>query len=218
VPISEVFYSIAGEGFEVGTPISFVRFSFCNLRCKGCDTQYSWVSEGKLGFRRILDKLKMNMVNTVFITGGEPMVCRELFDFLRMLKRHGYKIILQTNGTRFDSRIFSIVDYISCDIKTPCFEVESDDDVIKKLDMNYKEKLQYKFIISNERDWKYSVEKIKRLSEGSRVVFQPYFLGKEPDLRGFYDWILPKIKTLKGVNVRIIPQLHRLIWGNVRGV
>jgi len=220
VPISEVFYSITGEGFEVGTPTSFVRFSFCNLRCNHCDTQYAWYPERSMSLRKVLDDIKLNRVKNVFITGGEPMICKELSLFINMVKRHGYYTILQTNGTRFDGDIFDKVNFISCDVKTPCFGVESDLLVIRKISSIYLGKSQFKFVLGGESDWKYMTKVIGILPEDAKIVLQPFFIGEKyiDQLSKFYDWILPKISKFPGKDIRILPQLHRILWGSKRGV
>src|SRR5271163_3836699 len=75
--ISEVFYSVQGEGGLVGVPSVFVRTSGCNLRCSWCDTPYtSWTPEGTdLRIDAILDEAgHYDAARHVVLTGGEPMI------------------------------------------------------------------------------------------------------------------------------------------------
>ena len=74
--ISEIFYSIQGEGMLAGTPSVFVRSSGCNLRCAWCDTPYaSWQPEGEeLALEEILARVARYRAHYVVVTGGEPMI------------------------------------------------------------------------------------------------------------------------------------------------
>ncbi len=100
--ISEIFYSIQGEGELTGVPSVFVRTSGCNLRCAWCDTPYaSWNPEGEtLGVKQILGRIESHPVaGHVVLTGGEPMIApeiRALADEIRQIGRH---ITIETAAT-----------------------------------------------------------------------------------------------------------------------
>ena len=94
--ITEIFYSIQGEGFWVGTPCIFIRLSGCNLSCSWCDTKHEIKKE--LNESEILEEIKQYPTKMVVITGGEPTQ-QLLIDLLMGLKMAGYKIHLETNGT-----------------------------------------------------------------------------------------------------------------------
>src|SRR5271165_3361418 len=76
--ISEIFYSIQGEGELTGVPSAFIRTSGCNLRCSWCDTKYaSWATEGKeMSIDEIVSEVGHFPTEHVVVTGGEPMVAR----------------------------------------------------------------------------------------------------------------------------------------------
>jgi 7-carboxy-7-deazaguanine synthase len=78
--ISEIFYSVQGEGSLVGVPSVFVRTSGCNLRCGWCDTPYaSWKPEGvEMSVEEILAEVAKHPTRYVVVTGGEPMVAKEM--------------------------------------------------------------------------------------------------------------------------------------------
>ena len=83
-PISEIFYSIQGEGKYVGVRSIFVRFQFCNLTCTWCDTKYTWyANSGKHFWKNITDlaniivqKILQYEVYNIIFTGGEPLLFR----------------------------------------------------------------------------------------------------------------------------------------------
>ena len=101
--ISEIFYSVQGEGFLAGVPSVFVRTSGCNLRCRWCDTPYaSWNPEGeKLPVEEIVAQVREHPAKHVVLTGGEPMVAAGIHDLATQLKGLGYHITIETSGTLY---------------------------------------------------------------------------------------------------------------------
>ena len=99
--ISEVFYSIQGEGELTGVPSVFIRTSGCNLRCRWCDTPYaSWNPEGEdMSVDRILEEVRKYPARHVVLTGGEPMIARNIRDLAAGLHEAGYHITIETAGT-----------------------------------------------------------------------------------------------------------------------
>src|SRR3954452_1088468 len=96
--ISEIFYSIQGEGELTGVPSVFVRTSGCNLRCRWCDTMYaSWEPEGEvMSIAQIVGEVEKHPASHVVLTGGEPMVAKELPELARVLRRSGKHITIET--------------------------------------------------------------------------------------------------------------------------
>lgn len=100
--ISEIFYSIQGEGALTGVPSVFVRTSGCNLRCRWCDTPYaSWKPEGEpYSVKDVFDTVsRFAQARHVVFTGGEPMLVKELKPLSEMLKYAGWHITIETAGT-----------------------------------------------------------------------------------------------------------------------
>lgn len=101
--ISEIFYSLQGEGKLVGVPSTFIRTSGCNLRCTWCDTPYtSWAPEGdELELDAILDRVADHPTRFVVLTGGEPMIQPQVGDLTRRLREGGYHLTIETAATVF---------------------------------------------------------------------------------------------------------------------
>lgn len=99
--ISEIFYSIQGEGELTGVPTVFIRTSGCNLRCRWCDTPYaSWKPEGEeMGIEEILSEVKKLPARHCVLTGGEPMVARGIKELAAALRAEGLHITIETAGT-----------------------------------------------------------------------------------------------------------------------
>ena len=99
--ISEIFYSVQGEGELTGVPSVFIRTSGCNLRCRWCDTPYaSWSPEGtEMSVAQILAEVEKHPAAHVVLTGGEPMVARGIHELATALRSLGKHITIETAGT-----------------------------------------------------------------------------------------------------------------------
>jgi len=99
--IAETFTSLQGEGMLAGVPSFFIRTSGCNLRCRWCDTPYaSWVPEGER--RPVADLLSQALasgVRHVVVTGGEPLLQREIGALTRGLHEARLHVTVETAGT-----------------------------------------------------------------------------------------------------------------------
>lgn len=100
--ISEIFYSVQGEGELTGVPSVFVRSSGCNLRCTWCDTPYaSWNPEGDQ--KSVTDIVKQVQsypaARHVVLTGGEPMVAKDMRTLAAEIKNLGHHITIETAAT-----------------------------------------------------------------------------------------------------------------------
>jgi 7-carboxy-7-deazaguanine synthase len=101
--VSEIFYSLQGEGFLAGVPSVFVRLAGCPLRCRWCDTKYAWDSEAgnDYSIEKILQTVQQTPSKFIVITGGEPMINSDLPQLVRKLKATGMHITIETAGIVF---------------------------------------------------------------------------------------------------------------------
>src|SRR3712207_3366955 len=99
--VSELFYSIQGEGKLAGVPSVFVRASGCNLRCAWCDTPYaSWEPEGEdVPAEEIARRVAGYGARHVVLTGGEPMIMPDVAELCRRLKDAGHHLTIETAAT-----------------------------------------------------------------------------------------------------------------------
>jgi 7-carboxy-7-deazaguanine synthase len=100
--ISEIFYSLQGEGFHAGTPAVFIRGAGCNLACDFCDTDFSL--KEKLEPEEIVARIAEFPARFVVLTGGDPTIQPEGFRQLTaLLQQRGYYVTMETNGTSEDT-------------------------------------------------------------------------------------------------------------------
>ena len=115
--INEIFYSIAGEGIQVGRPMTFVRLSGCNLRCHFCDTDFD--AFGELTMAEIVKEVQHHPAEWVCITGGEALR-QDIVPLCRALKDAGYHLHIETNGTVTpDPRLFDLIEHWTVSPKKP---------------------------------------------------------------------------------------------------
>lgn len=149
VRINEIFYSIEGEGEWAGYPTIFIRFAGCNMNCRWCDTAHKECSlEGSP--MDIFTAMRDIPCNRVRLTGGEPLLQNEAIGIIRYLKEFGYKVAVETNGSIFSYPVFSRVDLVSMDVKTPSSGEQSDSTVIEQTYSDFHS--EFKFVINDETD------------------------------------------------------------------
>ncbi|MEM4083848.1 MAG: radical SAM protein [Thermoplasmata archaeon] len=207
--VNEIFYSIQGEGVYMGIPMVFVRFTGCNLRCSWCDTKYAWEEGKEMKIDEILAEIKKYKTNWVCITGGEPLLQEDIYKFIDRLLNMGYKILLETNGSitleNLPCEDNLIVDM---DIKTPSSGMSKFMDLSNLEILGPKDTV--KFVIANQEDYAFFKEFIKNNEIKGEIILQP---EGNKNLK----WLVEKVLEDQ-LNVRVLPQLHKIVWGDKRGV
>lgn len=198
--VNEVFSSYQGEGIHVGVPMCFIRFCRCNLRCSWCDTSYDAGVEISLpSIIRKVDK----RIKWVSLTGGEPLMEKDLLPLILGLKASGHKVLLETNGSLFDKKIFSSCDHISLDLKAPSSGNCVHDADAFRYCLAQPEKSQIKVVVKDETDMRFFAKMHASGKEYTNWVIQPEW-GSVQKLD--YENIL-----LKFPDVRLIPQVHKVL-------
>jgi len=207
--ISEIFYSLQGEGILMGAPTVFVRTAGCNLRCKWCDTEYAFTGGKEMSIDGIIREVGKYDCPHVCITGGEPLIQKDIIKLIQELLDRKYFISVETGGSisiealPCDEKIT-----ISLDIKCPS---SGEDQKMEFLNIELlSPNDQLKFVIADDIDYKYAKEIIAKHKPICPIIMQP--VGGR-DLKELAE----KVFRDK-INIRVLPQLHKLIWGDRRGV
>jgi 7-carboxy-7-deazaguanine synthase len=208
--VNEIFYSLQGESTRAGLPTVFVRLTGCPLRCGYCDTAYAFHEGNTRTMDAILEEIARHDTQTVCVTGGEPLAQRNCLTLLRALCDAGYSVSLETSGaidvSNVDARVSRILD-----IKTPgSGEVEKNFWGNLSVLHSYDE---IKFVLTSEADYHWAASMIgeRNLASICTVLLSPSFGEVKPEQLA--AWILRD-----RLPVRLQLQLHKLLWGEKRGV
>ena len=208
--VTEIFFSIQGEGTRAGLPCIFVRFTGCDLRCVYCGTAYAFHGGADMSREQILAEVARHPSRFVLLTGGEPVLQKELPQLAADLLARGYDVAVETHGQRpLDALPREVIRIV--DVKTPeSGEVTTDFGYLDHLAAHD----EVKFVVGSEDDWRWSLDVIRRHDLGRRlsVLVSPVWGRVDP--RDLARWILES-----GENARMNLQLHKVIWGaDVHGV
>jgi 7-carboxy-7-deazaguanine synthase len=114
VRITEIFHSLQGESTLAGLPCVFVRLTGCNLRCTWCDTTYAFHGGSDMSLEEIVAEVSRRACRRVEITGGEPLLQKDVHPLMERLCDLGYEVLLETGGSidisGVDDRVIRIVD------------------------------------------------------------------------------------------------------------
>lgn len=207
--ITEIFYSLQGETRTVGLPTVFIRLTGCPLRCQYCDTAYAFSGGNARTLSSILDEVEQYKASYVTVTGGEPLAQPACLDLLSALCDRHYHVSLETSGaldiSTVDSRVIKVVDF-----KTPGS---------KEMSKNRYENInalqpqdQVKFVVCNREDydWAKALMIQYQLNNYCEILFSPSH--HELANKDLAEWIIED-----NLPVRFQLQMHKYIWGDVRG-
>jgi 7-carboxy-7-deazaguanine synthase len=169
--ISEIFYSLQGEGKNQGAPCLFIRCAGCNLRCRWCDTEYALSGGTEMNAGAILKEVERINPRNVCITGGEPLLQADaLIPLLAGLSDKGIAVEIETNGT-LDFSCLQPFATVCMDVKCPSSGEESDLSLLKKI----RPEDSVKFVVSGEDDCRYALEVINLHPVSGDIFFTPVF-------------------------------------------
>lgn len=206
--VSEIFFSLNGEGLLMGVPTIFVRLSGCNLQCAWCDTKYAWEKGVKKTVEQVVEEVKTSdngFCSWVLITGGEPLL-QKIDELVRKL-RSAYSIGIETNGSIY-ADVLTLCDFISVDIKPPSSQNPTEDmPTFKKIvDTITTRSGQIKAVIADEDDYTFVQKIIQEMNLTVPVVLQPCW-GRMTyqELCNLYFENPVPVPT-----VRILTQIHKI--------
>jgi 7-carboxy-7-deazaguanine synthase len=208
--ITEIFHSLQGEARHTGLPTVFVRLTGCPLRCGYCDTEYAFTGGEWMTLDGILARVGTYGTRHVCVTGGEPLAQKACPELLRRLCDAGFEVSLETSGaldiSAVDPRVCRVVD-----IKTPG-SGECERNRLENLPL-LTERDQLKFVLTDRADYEWARAMLKRhdLPQRCEVLFSPVY--ERLSSTELADWILAD-----RLPVRLQIQLHKLLWGERRGV
>ncbi len=212
--INEIFLSIQGEGIYTGEKMLFIRTEYCNLRCSWCDTKYSFNDGYDMSIKEILNKIeyykKNNNFNWICITGGEPLLQRDLNDLIKKLYNK-YKILLETSGSLDIKRFLPLYNrvYKDVDFKLPSSNMYNK---FNYNNLKYLRKGDYiKFVINDLNDFNTAVMEINNINIKMQFIIQPVW---NSDVKSLTDEFMKH--NIK--NTRLMLQEHKYIYGDKRGV
>lgn len=207
--VCESFVSIQGESTFAGLPCAFVRLSGCNLRCTYCDTPYARDEGQERDVEEIAAEIAESGVGLVEITGGEPLLQSDTPLLCERLLARGLSVLVETNGTRDISVLPDSVVRIM-DIKTPGSGehqqfLETNLEYLRPTD-------ECKLVVCDRADFEWARDFIRAHDLHSRctVILSPAWGRLAADRLS--EWILAE-----RLPVRLGLQLHKIIWGDVRG-
>lgn len=221
--ISEIFLSIEGEGIRTGAPAVFIRLFGCNLRCSYCDSMYAVEGSDfqEMSPVEVFEKVKSFNTQFVTLTGGEPLIHKDVEVLLKMLDDYGLEVNIETNGTQPKptglKNMFCTMDWKSISSgMQPRMKMENM--------MTLGEKDVLKFVVGTEEDLLDATRVIEAMEGrfnalGKRLptfYVSPIFGAMK------YEDMVNRIlgnEVMRRNNVRFQVQLHKIIWDpDARGV
>ncbi len=237
----EIFYSIQGEGKNLGQPSIFVRTSLCNLHCRWCDTDYTWNWEGTRfthdndvlpGYRKfkkseVIAEMELEEVaaaiqqypcKNIILTGGEPMLQQPALTALMQTLGEGYWFEVETNGTLLPDPGFEAA--VHQYNVSPKLSNSNNSKKLRERPKVYRyfaasEKAHFKFVVANPEELTEVLELVELYGITSgRVFLMPE--GTHPDrLAEKQQWL---VEACKAHGFHFTSRLHIFIYGNKRGV
>jgi 7-carboxy-7-deazaguanine synthase len=210
--INEIFHSIQGESTHTGRPCVFVRLTACDLRCSWCDTPYAFTEGSKMSIEAVVSRVEQYGCDLVEITGGEPLLQRDVYPLMRQLLGSGRTVMVETGGHHSIKDVPPEVIRI-VDVKCPG-SGESERNHWENLTL-LTTRDEVKFVLKDRTDYEFARDIVRRHDLASRtaaVLFSP--VHDVLAARELAAWILED-----RLPVRLQLQAHKFIWSpDTRGV
>lgn len=216
--VNEIFSSIDGEGIRQGELATFIRFAGCNLNCSYCDTKYAQKKNQGVekSIDEIIETIEKTNIKNITITGGEPLLQKDILKLVERLVELGYNVNIETNGS-VNIKPFQLTNVIiTMDYKTKSSLM------MNRMNLKYIDYLRkndvLKFVIGDKEDMKNVKDVLKQKQVKSYIYLSPVFGKIEPsELVDFLKELNEERFDTSKTRVQI--QLHKVIWDSeMRGV
>lgn len=202
--VTEIYASLQGESTHAGRPCTFVRLAGCPLRCRWCDTTYSF----EKGERQTLDAVVAHVqalgLGLVEVTGGEPLAQKGTPQLLKALCDAGLEVLLETSGAYPFSQLDPRVTVIA-DLKCPGSD-ESARNLWPELG-KLRRQDELKIVVSSRADYEWALRALRlRLGDVKAQVLWSAVWG-EVEPTALAAWLLAD--RAPG---RLQLQLHKILW------
>ena len=239
IPVLEIFGpTIQGEGMVIGQKTMFVRTAGCDYSCSWCDSAFTWDGSAKDDIQLMtaeeiwaeLKRIGGENFSFVTISGGNPALLKNLDVFINLLKEKEIKIGIETQGSKWQDWFVNI-DELTISPKPPSSTMVTNFEILDSIfqnlnDHDFKHQVSLKVVIFDEADLEYAKKVHKRYAD------IPFYLQVGNDditnvnnseliqkLLLKYEWLVNSVVADHELNdVKVLPQLHALLWGNKRGV
>ncbi|PIQ77687.1 7-carboxy-7-deazaguanine synthase [Candidatus Peregrinibacteria bacterium CG11_big_fil_rev_8_21_14_0_20_46_8] len=209
--LNEVFFSVQGEGVNIGKPAIFVRFGNCNLKCTWCDTKYTWdpavADNVRVDLPELFGKIRAYDCKHLVITGGEPMLQQDVICAIRE-EFLDYYIEVETNGS------FAATEKCAeaVDLFTVSYKTSNSGNAPYELKM-FGLACVYKFVVDAVGDFE-EIEAViaKYKLPAEKIYLMPQGVTRDELLKK-HDMLIARCKE-KGYT--FTPRLHILTWGAER--
>lgn len=240
IRICEIFGpTIQGEGLLIGEPCIFVRTAGCDFRCAWCDSMHAvdssfrdkWYLKSTTEIFSKIEELSGNKPITIVLSGGNPAI-QKLGPLINMGRAKNYKFTIETQGSIYQDW-FNLLDTLVLSPKPPSSKMVNDWDIFNKCCASLVNNLIIKIPILDEIDYLFAVDVAAKYSH-IPIYLQPTNASpptieslqnniEQPDIdlkaiKDLFIWLVERCMQDKWYKVRILPQLHVLIWGNKGGV
>lgn len=209
--ISEIFYSIQGEGIHQGVPMIFIRTQGCNLwhdygGCRWCDTLYAQDPSGgeERTIADVLHRARHFPAQRVCLTGGEPVASPECAGLLATLRGTGYWTEVETNGSLPLDGLLHQADCWVMDVKCPSSGMQDHNHLANLALLRQAD--QVKLVVRDDADVEFAKRALAPHPTRAAIVFSP--VSGEP---GWSARLAEHVKSMP--HARLSLQLHKYIWG-----
>jgi 7-carboxy-7-deazaguanine synthase len=208
--VCEIFKSIQGESTHAGCLCAFVRLSGCNLFCSYCDTSYARYGGRVMSFKAILEQIDEFSCDLIAITGGEPLLQKGTAEFARQLLALGKTVLVETNGSL---DIGTLPDGCIRIVDVKCPSSGEGHSFFERNLSHLRHDDEVKVVLGTKEDFDWALAFVERhvLANRLTVLFSPV-TGKVSPAE-LAQWIIDA-----NAPVRLQLQLHKIIWGEKRGV